>query len=74
MSLVLKSSEAQLRAARKYRENNRTAVNKHMMDYYTDHKVEILRKKKVRYEANKKKKFIEKLNELLSKRKNVIII
>ena len=45
-----------------------------MMDYYENHREEILRKKKARYQANKKKKFLEKLNELLSKRKDVIII
>ena len=66
MTSVLKSTPAQLRASKNYREKARSSVNNHMLDYYEEHKAEILRKKKARYHANKKKKVIKQLTELLS--------
>ena len=58
---VRKSTPAQLRAAKTYREKKRASINNHMIAYYERNKQEILRNKKERYQRKKK--------EMISNRK-----
>lgn len=58
---VLKSTPAQLKAAKTYSNKNRSTINDHMVSYYAKNREVILQKKKILYKQNKAKKELIKL-------------
>jgi hypothetical protein len=55
---VLKTKSSQLRATMNYKKNHPDRINNYMVGYYELHKIEILRKKKEKYHADKAKKIL----------------
>ena len=71
MTYVRKSTPAELRAGKKYREQNRDAINERMRQYYQINKDQILYNKKVRYHDKRRLAVIE--SELQAMYANVVL-